>query len=275
MFRCLTEGNSIRATARLCDVAFNTVLTFSVKIGRACLRYQSEHLRNLKCQRLEVDELHSFVGSRDCNSTPERRKANHWGTTWVVYGIDPVSKLIPAWQVGKRDAMALQGFLYDLKERLAGRTQISTDGHGPYISAMETVFGAEVDYAQLVKVFSKDNQDSAYRYAPPRCIGLYKTPVSGKPNLAKVGTSIIERANLSLRMRNRRFTRLTNGYSKRVENHYLSLAVTFMDYNYCRIHKTLRCTPAMEAGLTDHVWEASEVIGLLCSMDKNKIAGCS
>jgi IS1 family transposase len=262
LFACIAEGNSLRATSRLCDVAFNTVLKFFGDIGRACEAYQDQTFRGLTCKRVQLDELHSFVGARDKNATVEH-KAKGLGDTWVWLGMDADTKLVPCWHVGKREFSDATEFVNDLASRLAHRAQISTDGHHAYLSAVENAFGDEVDYGMVVKIFSKQSENAQGRYAPPKVVGTKRTRITGSPDKAHISTSYIERLNLTLRMGNRRFTRLTSGYSKKMENHRLSLAISFFHYNFCRIHHTLRVTPAMEAGIANHVWELEEVIALL------------
>ena len=261
MFACIAEGNSLRATSRLCDVAFNTVLKFFGDLGRAVEAYQDEKLQGLSCERIQLDELHSFVGARQRATTAETR-ANKWGDTWVWIAMDADTKLVPCWHVGKREFSDANGFVQDLASRLNSRPQITTDGHNGYLSAIEAAFGDEVDYAMLIKQYSQQSEQAQGRYAPAHCTGAKRTPITGEPDMAHVSTSYIERLNLSLRMRNRRFTRLTNGFSKKQENHALSLAIQFMHYNFCRIHTSLRVTPAMEAGLTKDVMSIEDIVRL-------------
>lgn len=259
---CLIEGCSLRSTVRMTGVAKKTVSRILVEVGQACLKYQDEVMRGLPCKTLQVDEVWSFVGCKENGATDEQ-KQNGFGDAWVWVGIDADTKLIPAWYVGKRDANDAYVFLSDLKKRLANRVQLTSDGHIAYLQAVDVVFDGQIDYAMLVKLYGGMPFRNEIRYSPPRCIGAQKRRMIGQPNVDLVSTSYIERQNLTLRMSNRRFTRLTNGFSKKLENHKLALALHFMNYNFCRIHQTLRCTPAMEAGITDHVWGLEEVVNLL------------
>jgi IS1 family transposase len=257
----LVEGNSLRATARMCDVAFNTVLKLVPEIGAACLEYQDKALRNLTCKRIQCDEIWSFVGAKEKNVS-EERKAEGWGDVWTWVAIDPDTKLVPSFMVGSRGAQTAQAFMDDLAGRLASRVQLTTDGHRVYLNAIENAFGGNVDYAMLVKLYGNDSE-SEKRYSPAECIGCQTVGITGRPNPQHISTSHVERQNLTMRMKMRRFTRLTNAFSKKVENHLWAIALHYMHYNFCRIHQTLRVTPAMAAGVTDHVWEIEEIAGLL------------
>lgn len=261
LLSCLVEGNSLRATSRMTGVAVNTVMKFVVDVGRVCSIYQDKTFRNLKCQRLQVDEIWAFCGSKQKNTKPEM-KAQGWGDAWTWTAIDADTKLIPCWLVGKRDAEAANHFMHDLADRLANRVQLTTDGHRPYITAVTDAFGNDIDYAQLVKIYGDVSPEHA-RYSPAACMGIKKTLFTGKPDWNHVSTSYVERANLTMRMNMRRFTRLTNAHSKKLANHEAAVAIHFMHYNFCRIHTTLRCTPAMQAGLTDRVWELSDIADML------------
>lgn len=257
----LCEGNSLRATARLADVSLNTVMKLLVDAGEACSAYQDNALRDLPCKRLQLDEIWSFVGAKEKNATDEQ-KAEGYGDIWTWTAIDAETKLIPSWFVGERDGGAAHEFVTDLAGRLRNRVQITTDGHRPYVEAIEGAFGAGVDYAMLVKIYGQ-GPEGQRRYSPPECIGAVKNRIEGKPDPKHVSTSYVERSNLTLRMQCRRFTRLTNAFSKKVENHARAVALHMMFYNFARIHKTLRITPAMAAGLTDHVWTMEEIAGLI------------
>jgi IS1 family transposase len=258
---CLVEGNSIRATVRLTGVAKNTVTKLLVEIGRACSEYQDKAFVNLPCKRVQCDEVWSFVGAKQKNTTAETR-GKGWGDCWTWTALCSETKLIPCWYVGTRDAGAAYHFMHDLAGRLSHRVQLTTDGHHAYLTAVADAFGTDVDYAQLVKIYGEGPKTEA-RYSPAQCMGARKAVISGNPEYAHVSTSHIERSNLTIRMGNRRFTRLTNAFSKKVENHEAMLAVFFFYYNFCRIHQTLRCTPAMQAGVTDRVWELSDLVALL------------
>lgn len=263
VINCLVEGNSIRATVRLTGIAKNTVAKLLVEMGRACSEYQDKVFVNLPCKKIQCDEIWSFVGSKEKNTT-EETKAKGWRDCWTWTALCSETKLIPCWYIGTRDAGAAYHFMHDLAARLAHRVQLTTDGHRPYLMAVADAFGTDVDYAQLVKIYGEGPKTEA-RYSPAQCMGSKKAVISGSPEFAHVSTSHVERSNLSIRMGNRRFTRLTNGFSKKVENHEHAMAVFFMHYNFCRVHQTLRVTPAMQAGLTDHVWELSDMVALLDS----------
>lgn len=259
----LFEGNSLRATGRLTDVSYNTVCKLFVDAAMACADYQDRTLRNLKCQHLQLDEIWSFVGAKAANASAEDKAAGKAGDCWTWVAIDADTKLVPSWRIGDRSADTATAFVSDLAGRLANRVQITTDGHGAYLRAIDEVFGEDVDYAMLVKIYGRTGEIEQRRYSPPPCIGAIKGRVKGKPDAEHVSTSFAERQNLTLRMSNRRFTRLTNAFSKKVRNHALSVALHYMNYNFCRIHKTLRVTPAMAAGVTDRLWEIGDVVRVL------------
>lgn len=262
ILRCLVEGNSIRATCRLTGAAKGTVTKLLCDAGRACSEYQDKAFVNLGCKRVQCDEIWSFVGAKEKNCSAEM-KAKGAGDVWTWTALDAETKLIPCWFVGNRDAGCAYHFIHDLKARLANRVQLTTDGHRAYLSAVEDAFGAEVDYAMLQKVYGAAPEGPQVRYSPAVCMGARKAVITGAPDFDHISTSYVERANLSMRMGNRRFTRLTNGFSKKVENHEHALALYFMFYNFARIHQTLRVTPAMEAGVSDHVWEMEEIVSLI------------
>lgn len=259
---CLVEGNSLRATSRLVGVSINTVTKLLMDAGRACSEYQDKVLVNLPCKRIQCDEIWSFVGCKEKNVTAEKKRERQ-GDVWTWTAMDPQTKLVPCWFVGTRDAGCAYHFMHDLARRLSNRVQLTTDGHKAYLSAVEDAFGSEIDYAMLVKIYGNEPKGSEVRYSPAVCMGAKKAVISGAPVYEHVSTSITERNNLTIRMSMRRFTRLTNAFSKKVENHEHAIALHFMHYNFCRIHKTLRVTPAMEAGISDHVWEISEIVKLL------------
>lgn len=263
----LCEGNSIRATARMTGVAINTVVKLLQDVGQACLEYQNEHMVNLPCKRLEADEIWSFVYSKQKNVPSERKGEFGVGDVWTWTAIDADSKLIPCWYVGTRDASDGFAFMTNLAKRLRNRVQLTTDGHAAYLQAVEGAFGSEIDYAMLVKLYGAPSQADQRRYSPARVYACFDHKVTGNPDPALVSTSYVERANLTMRMHMRRFTRLTNAFSKKLENHMHALALHFMYYNYAKPHKTLSkpyaTTPAMASGLTDHVWKVSEIVALL------------
>ena len=262
---CLVEGNSIRSTVRMTGIAKNTVVKLLADLGAACSEYQDKTFRNLTCKRVQCDEIWSFVGCKEKN-VPKEEKRKGRGDVWTWTAIDAETKLIPCWYVGNRDAGAAYHFMRDLAGRLANRVQLTTDAHQPYLKAVEDAFGADIDYAQLVKIYGSpetSQYNAQVRYSPAVCMGARKAKIMGKPAYAHVSTSICERQNLNMRMGMRRFTRLTNAFSKKVENHEHAIALHFMYYNFCRIHQSLRVTPAMEAQVTDHVWTIEDVVALI------------
>lgn len=259
----LVEGNSLRATARMTGVARMTVEKLLRDLGAACARYQDEHLRNLRCRRIQCDEIWSFVYAKAKNVTGAIA-AEHpdAGDIWTWTAIDADSKLIVSWLVGTRDAGAAYTFMMDVASRLRNRVQLTTDGHTPYLAAVEDAFGTDIDYAMLQKIYGSD-PIAEKRYSPAVCLGAIAKTITGDPNPKHISTSYVERQNLTMRMHMRRFTRLTNGFSKKVEMHGHSVALHFMYYNFCKIHQTLRVTPAMEAGVSDHAWSLAEMVSLL------------
>jgi IS1 family transposase len=259
---CMVEGNSLRATCRMTGFAKKTVSRLLVEMGTACSAYQDRVFHNLPCKRLQADEIWAFVGAKEKNATAEQKR-NGWGDVWTWTAIDADTKLVPCWFVGTRDGGAAYHFMHDLAGRLASRVQLTTDGHKAYLNAVEDAFGAEIDYAMLVKIYGNVSEGGEVRYSPAVCMGARKANITGKPDYKHISTSFAERQNLSMRMGMRRFTRLTNGFSKKVENHEHALAIYFMHYNFCRIHQSIRVTPAMEAGVSQHVWSLEEMVGLL------------
>lgn len=258
----LVEGNSIRATCRMTGVAKGTVLKLLVNLGQACDRYQRETLVNLKCRRIQCDEVWSFCCAKQKNVPMKMRDMAGVGDVWTWTAIDADSKLAVSWLVGDRDAGTASEFISDLASRLANRIQLTTDGYKVYLDAVEDAFGADVDYAMLVKLYGEAPQTEA-RYSPASCLGARKDIINGFPERKYISTSFVERQNLTMRMSMRRFTRLTNGFSKKVENLEAAVALYFMHYNFARIHQTLRVTPAMEAKVSDHVWSLEEIVALL------------
>jgi IS1 family transposase len=261
----LVDGNSVRATSRIAGVAINTVQKLILDIGEAAAAYQDEHLRDLPCKTIEADEIWSFVYSKQRNVPDELQGQFGVGDVWTWTALDADSKLICSWYVGGRAFEDAHAFLDDLAGRLAGRIQLTTDGHGAYPNAVGLVFRREIDYAQLVKTYTTDR--SVGRYSPPICTGARVRIDRGDPDPAKISTSYVERQNLTMRMGMRRFTRLTNGFSKKLDNHMAAIALHFMHYNFARPHKTLANpyprTPAMAAGIADHIWSMTEIAGLL------------
>src|SRR5437660_2531665 len=258
---CLIEGCSIRATVRMTGVAKNTVVKLLADIGCACASYHNRSVRNLKVRRLQADEIWCFVGAKAKNVRAEK-KLEGWGDIWTWVGIDADTKLVVSYLVGGRDGGWATEFMEDCASRIRNRVQITTDGHKAYLEAVEDAFGADIDYAQLQKIYGASGENET-RYSPAKCIGCDMKVVSGNPDPKHVSTSFVERQNLSMRMSIRRFTRLTNAFSKKIENHAAAVAIWFMYYNFCRVHSTLRVTPAMEAGISDHVWSIEEMCALL------------
>lgn len=257
----LVEGNSIRATVRMTGVSKNTIAKLLVDLGTACAEYQDKAFRNLNLKRIQCDEIWSFVGAKAKNTTPEMKEDKGYGDIWTWVAMDADTKLVPCWAVGKRDGLAAYEFIGDLAERLSHRIQLTTDGHKPYLEAVEAAFGSEIDYAMLIKIYGKPQDE--IRYSPADCIGCEKKWVAGRPDPKHISTSYIERQNLTMRMSMRRFTRLTNGFSKKVENHMAAIALHYMYYNFVRIHRSLRVTPAMAANVTTRLWEISDIVALL------------
>jgi len=263
---CLVEGNSIRSTVRLTGAAKNTVVKLLAEVGKACAEYQNKTLRNLPCKNIQCDEIWSFCYAKEKNVPKELQGTFGYGDVWTWTAICADTKLVPSWLVANRSVDAAKMFMEDLASRLKNRVQLTTDGHKAYLIAVENAFGGNIDYARLVKIYGNinDSQDkSARKYSPPECTEIKKMKVSGNPNGQLVSTSYAERQNLNMRMSMRRFTRLTNAFSKKVYNLEAAVALHFMYYNFCRIHKSLRVTPAMEAGIADHVWSLEEIIKLI------------
>jgi IS1 family transposase len=258
----LVEGNSIRATVRMTGVAKNTVVKLLSDMGLVCSIFQDRLIRDLPCERVQCDEIWSFVYSKAKN-VPEGKRGEA-GDIWTWVGIDADSKLVISYRVGSRDVAEAIDFMKDIAKRLRSRVQLTTDGHHPYVQAVKHAFKDEVDYAQLFKTYGRDSE-SERRYSPPVCTGIDIRRVTGEPDPAHISTSYIERQNLTMRMSMRRFTRLTNAFSKKIENHTAAISMHFAHYNLCRPHQSLggKMTPAMAAGLTDHVWPLSELVGLL------------
>lgn len=259
----LVEGMSLRATSRLADCSINTVTKLLVDVGTACAEYQDKTLINLPCKRVQCDEIWSFCYAKEKNVPDDKRDQFGYGDVWTWTAICADTKLIAAWMVGDRSGNSARTFINDLAPRLANRVQLTTDGHKAYLEAVERSFGGAIDYAMLVKIYGPSaGMGPERRYSSGECCGTIKGAVSGDPETKHVSTSFVERQNLTMRMSMRRFTRLTNGFSKKIENHAHAVALHFMYYNFGRIHKTLRVTPAMEAGVSNHVWSLEEIVGL-------------
>ncbi|MDI6448049.1 IS1 family transposase [Anaerobaca lacustris] len=263
----LVEGNSIRATVRMTGVAKNTVSKLLCDIGQACERYHDRVMADLPCKRLQVDEIWSFCYAKQKN-VPEPLKGTFgYGDVWTWVAIDADTKLVPQWLVGLRTAEWADAFIGDLAYRLKNRVQLTSDGLKVYLNAVEEVFGGEVDYATLVKIYGSEKSPeepiTTHKYSPGQVTGCQLTVIQGKPDPRHISTSYVERQNLTMRMSMRRFTRLTNGFSKKVENLSYAVALHFVHYNFCRIHQSLRMTPAMKAKVTDHLWDLDELVDLI------------
>ncbi len=259
----LVEGNSIRGASRMTGFSKNTITKLLIDVGVACAEYQDRTLRNLTCKRIQCDEIWSFCYAKDKNIPADKRDAFGYGSVWTWTAIDADSKLICSWMVGTRDAPAARVFMKDLAGRLVNRVQLTTDGLASYLEAVETAFGDDIDYAMLIKLYGSPEQKEERRYSPANCIGSRRQVITGDPDMDHVSTSYVERQNLTMRMGMRRFTRLTNAFSKKVENHIAAISLHFMHYNFVRIHKTLRMTPAMAAGVTDRLMEISDIVEIL------------
>lgn len=268
IIRALVEGNSIRATCRITGAAKGTVTRLLESVGKACSKYQNKHLTNLNCKNIQIDEIWAFCYSKQKNVPDDKKNQYGYGDVWTFTAIDADTKLVPAWLVGLRDIECAIAFIDDLKDRLANRVQITSDGHKAYLTAVEKAFGSKVDYAMLVKMYGKE-PESDKRYSPSECIATEKHILQGNPNTNLISTSYVERQNLTMRMSMRRFTRLTNGFSKKIENLEYAIALHFMYYNFARPHKSLSKpypkSPAMAAGITKHIWSIKEIIKLIDS----------
>lgn len=251
--KCLVDGVSIRGTVRITGVAKNTVQKLLLELGDACSKYMNEHIVNVQSKRVQVDEIWSFIYAKNRNVPREVAMSQVAGDVWTWIAIDADTKLIPSWMIGMRDASTARAFIEDLAGRLANRVQLTTDGLKLYLKAVKQAFGYDVDYAMLVKIYGKIDIEGQRRYSPATCIGCETYGVSGNPDPDHISTSYVERQNLTMRMSMRRFTRLTNGFSKKPENHAAHIALYLMTYNFHRVHLTLKTTPAVKAGITDHV----------------------
>jgi IS1 family transposase len=259
---CMIEGCSIRSVVRMTGVCKKTVMRLLVEVGTVCADYQDKVFRNLKCQRMQVDECWQFVYCKQKTVTPKIAANNPGaGDAWLWAAIDADTKLVPCWQVGPRTPSAARDFIEDIAGRLANRIQLTTDGLKLYVTAVERAFGCDIDYAILVKVYGQPEGEEK-RYSPAVCIGCERFVMAGNPDPKHISTSYVERHNLSVRMTNRRFTRLTNAFSKKLENHAAAVALGYFAYNFIKIHHTLRVTPAMAAGVTNRLWEVADLVAL-------------
>lgn len=260
----LCEGNSIRAIERMTGCSKNTISKLMIDAGKACSAYQDQAFRNLSCRRIQVDEIWSFTYAKQKNVIKAKAAPLDAGDTWTWTAICADTKLVPSWLVGGRDSEYAMAFMDDLARRLDHRVQLTSDGHGPYLEAVEGAFGGDIDYAMLVKVYGAVSDVVKGRYSPAECLAATKRRVEGNPDLDHVSTSYAERQNLTMRMHMRRFTRLTNAFSKKVANHEAAVALHFMYYNFVKQHKSLGgITPAMAAGVTDRLWDMSDIVAVI------------
>jgi IS1 family transposase len=262
VIQALIEGNSIRATVRMTGVAKDTVTKLLVSVGSACAEYHDRKVQHVHARRIQCDEIWQFCYAKAKNVPADKQGQFGFGDVWTWVAIDADTKLVPSFMVGRRDLETAKVFIDDLAGRLANRVQLTTDGLRVYLNAVEGAFGCDVDYAMLVKLYGND-AEAETRYSPAECIGCQVASISGRPDPKYISTSYVERQNLTMRMQMRRFTRLTNAFSKKVENLMAAVALHYMQYNFCRVHQSLRVTPAMEAGLTDHVWSVEELLNTL------------
>lgn len=260
ILNCLVEGCSMRSTSRLTGAAKKTVERLLVAAGKACAEYHNQIMHGLNCRVLQVDEIWAFCGKKEAHVPEPMRGSGEMGDVWLWVALDADTKLIPSYYVGSRGNGAAKWFMADLASRLKARVQLTSDGHSAYTDAVERAFGCDVDYAMLIKQYEAKPSG---KYSPPVCIGAHKVTRCGSPDRDLISTSYVERSNLTWRMSNRRLTRLTNAFSKKVENHKHAIALSMMHYNFCRIHASLRVTPAMEAGIANHAWSLEELAGLI------------
>jgi IS1 family transposase len=267
----LCEGSSMRSISRVCDVSINTVSKLLIDAGEACLALHDEKVRGVKAKRIQCDEIWSFCYAKQKNVPEAKAAPDGAGDVWTWTALDADSKLMVSYFVGDRSGESAFILMDDLQSRLVSRVQISTDSHSAYFDAVDIAFGGNVDYGVIDKVYGTDKSAPKGRYSPPICTGAKKRRIQGRPAQADISTSYVERSNLSIRMQNRRFTRLTNAFSKKLDNHIHALALYFAFYNFCRIHKTLRVTPAMAAGITDKLWSLEDIVALIDARAKSRI----
>lgn len=270
---CLIEGCSIRATVRITGIAKKTAMRLLREVGEVCADYQDRTFRNLACRRIQLDELWGFNYCKQKNVTEDiAAKIPAAGDVWLWVAVDADTKLVPCWKLGDRYAGTAFEFVHDLAKRLANRVQLTTDGHRAYLTAVESAFGSEIDYAMLVKIYGTDRMESETRYSPAECIGAQLAVITGKPDPKHISTSFVERQNWSVRTAMRRYTRLSNGFSRKIENHEAAIALNYFAYNFIKIHRTLRMSPAMAAGVTDRLWEVSDLVALWESYEAKRAA---
>jgi IS1 family transposase len=262
IFSLLCEGSSMRAITRITGVSLNTVTKLLIDAGKACAAYHDEHVRGVKATRVQCDEIWAFCYSKQKNVEAAKAAPDGAGDVWTWTAIEASHKMIVSYMVGGRDSEYSMALMDDLRQRLATRVQLTTDGHKVYLQSVEDAFGSDIDYAQLVKMYGAAPEGQR-RYSPAECTGIKKTPITGSPDNAHVSTSYVERSNLTIRMHMRRFTRLTNAHSKKFENHAYAVALHVMFYNFVRMHSTLRMSPAMAAGVSSKLWDMSDIVALM------------
>lgn len=265
IIRLLVEGSSIRATSCIADVSKNTVTKLLEDAGKACAKFHDENVKGVEAKHVQADEIWAFCYAKQKNIKGAKAAPEGAGDIWTWTAIDRDSKLVISYTVGDRSQHTAREFMFDLAGRLANRVQLTTDGHGGYLKAVTDAFSDDVDYAMLIKQYGDLTGQKGHekKYSPAECTGTKKKAIFGKPDMAQVGTSHVERSNLTMRMGMRRFTRLTNAFSKKAENHAYAVALHFMHYNYCRIHQTLRVTPAMAANLVASPWTVDDIVALV------------
>ncbi|WP_299654609.1 IS1 family transposase [uncultured Jannaschia sp.] len=265
ILRLLVEGNSIRSTARIADVSKNTVTKLLEDAGKACVGYHNANVKNIEAKHVQADEIWAFCYAKERNVAGAKAAPTDAGDIWTWTAMDRDSKLMISYTVGDRSQATAREFMFDLASRVAGRIQLTTDSHGAYLKAVTDAFSGDIDYAMLIKQYGDPTGTKGHerKYSPAECTGAYKEAIFGKADMDQVGTSHVERQNLTMRMGMRRFTRLTNAFTKKAENHADAVALHFMHYNFCRTHKTLRMTPAMAAGVTDRLWDVEDIVALV------------
>jgi IS1 family transposase len=269
VIRCLIDGCSIRATVRISGAAKKTVMRLLCEVGAVCEMYQDEVFRNLPCRRLQLDELWTWIYCKAKTRTEKIARANpDAGDIWLWVAVCADTKLVPSWMLGQRDSQAARAFVDDLASRLQHRVQITSDGHLPYLTAIENTFGEAVDYAVLTKIFGAPSEAEARRYSPGKCIGCESKPMIGNPDYRHISTSYVERQNWTVRTNMRRYTRLSNGFSRKLDNHAAAVALNYFAYNFIKVHRTLRMSPAMAAGVTDHLWDVQDLVALWESYER-------
>ncbi len=261
----LVEGSSLRSVSRVCDVSINTVTKLLTDAGNACAAFHYETVRDVKANRVQCDEIWSFCYAKEKNVPGAKRAPSGAGSVWTWTGFDSESKLILSWMVGDRDAETANFFMDDLASRLANRVQLTTDGHSVYLDAVAGAFAGEIDYGMLIKLYGGEAAATTpeRKYSPAECVGARKVPISGAPTRKHISTSHVERQNLNIRMGLRRFTRLTNAFSKKIDMHIHALSLYFVFYNFVRMHKSLKMTPAMAAGVSDRLWSMDDIVALV------------